>query len=137
MGSDFSNNDLAKSDSLLEDYTHRIVGQEEHAGRTAYIIHSVPKPGAPVVWGLQELKIREDFILLEETFFDELKVPVKEMTTQAIKPLGGRLFPTVWTMRTLEDEDSFTRLEHIRLDFLDNLPERIFSLSSLRNPGRM
>jgi len=28
MGSDFSNNDLAKSDSIIDDYTHKITGTE-------------------------------------------------------------------------------------------------------------
>jgi outer membrane lipoprotein-sorting protein len=36
MGSDFSNNDLAKSDSLLRDYTHSIIGTETHEGKTVY-----------------------------------------------------------------------------------------------------
>jgi hypothetical protein len=71
MGSDFSNNDLAKSDSLLLDYHHSIIGTETHEGKTVYIIKSMPKPNAPVVWGMQHLKIREDQIWLSEEFFDE------------------------------------------------------------------
>jgi hypothetical protein len=137
MGSDFSNNDLAKSDSILVEYTHKIVDRESHEGKTVYVLHSFPKPGAPVVWGMQELKIREDNILLEETFFDEQKIPVKRMTTQAITSLGGRIFPTIWTMYQVETPGGFTRLEHVQLEFLDHLPEEIFSLRNLRNPGRM
>ena len=52
MGSDFSNNDLAKSDSLLTDYSHSIIGTETHDGLTVYLIKSMPKPEAPVVWGM-------------------------------------------------------------------------------------
>ena len=137
MGSDFSNNDLAKSDSILEDYTHRIVDTETHAGKIVYIIQSTPKPGAPVVWGMQELKIREDSILLQETFFDEERLPVKVMSTQDIQNLGGRLFPTIWIMRSSDSQEEYTRLHHVSLEFLDELPQRIFSLRNLRNPGRM
>ena len=71
MGSDFSNNDLAKSDSILEDYSHRLVGTDSHEGKKVFIIESKPHPQAPVVWGLQRLHIREDHILLAEKFFDE------------------------------------------------------------------
>ena len=39
MGSDFSNNDLAKSDSLLTDYTHSIIGTESHNGKKVYSIN--------------------------------------------------------------------------------------------------
>ncbi|MCP5045855.1 MAG: outer membrane lipoprotein-sorting protein, partial [bacterium] len=49
MGSDFSNNDLAKSDSVLTDYTHTITGTETHGSLTVYLIKSVPKPESPVV----------------------------------------------------------------------------------------
>ena len=58
MGSDFSNNDLAKSDSFVNDYLHSIVGTETHEGQKVYVIKSMPKPDAPVIWGMQMLKIR-------------------------------------------------------------------------------
>ena len=92
MGSDFSNNDLAKSDSLLLDYTHSIIGTETHEGKTVYVIKSIPKPNAPVVWGMQRLKIREDQIWLSEEFFDEDLQPVKIMTAMEIQMLGNGHF---------------------------------------------
>lgn len=51
MGSDFSNNDLAKSDSILEDYTHHLLGYEAHEGKRVFVVESLPRPAAPVVWG--------------------------------------------------------------------------------------
>ena len=38
MGSDFSNNELAKSDSILNDYTHTLMKTEIQDGRTVYVI---------------------------------------------------------------------------------------------------
>lgn len=136
MGSDFSNNDLAKSDSLLEDYTHRITGSEVQGGKTVYHLESVPKPGAPVVWGMQRLKIREDSILLSEEFLDEELEPVKIMTTSAIQTMGGRLFPKVWIMKKSGAGDEYTRLNHHWVEFLADLPDRVFTLRSLRSPLR-
>jgi outer membrane lipoprotein-sorting protein len=63
MGSDFSNNDLAKSDSFVNDYTHSLVDTEIHEGKNVYVIKSMPKPDAPVIWGMQVLKIRQDLKL--------------------------------------------------------------------------
>jgi outer membrane lipoprotein-sorting protein len=40
MGSDFSYNDLAKSDELLLHFDCRVVGEEEHEGHRAYAICS-------------------------------------------------------------------------------------------------
>ena len=132
MGSDFSNNDLAKSDSILNDYTHTLTGTETHEGHTVYVIASMPKPAAPVVWGKQVLKIRDDDILLSETFFDEELAPVKRMTARDIQMMGGRLFPKIWRMQEVDKEDEYTLLRYHALSFLDDLPERVFTLNALK-----
>ncbi|OEU53393.1 MAG: hypothetical protein BA872_04040 [Desulfobacterales bacterium C00003060] len=40
MGSDFSNNDLSKSDSLINDYSHTIVGTETHERKKVVFVFS-------------------------------------------------------------------------------------------------
>jgi len=136
MGSDFSNDDLAKSDSILDDYTHTLVDTETHEDKKVYVIKSMPKPTAPVVWGMQRLKIREDHILLQEEFYDEDLTPVKVMTGSQIQMMGGRLFPTVWRMQKADVEDEYTELTYRELEFRDDLPDNLFTLSNLRNPRR-
>jgi outer membrane lipoprotein-sorting protein len=134
MGSDFSNNDLAKSDSLVKDYIHSVIGTETHEGKTVYLIKSMPKPEAPVVWGMEQLKIREDLIFLSEAFYDEDLKLVKIMTAQDIRMLGGRLFPGVWRMQKADAKDEYTELHYKELSFEQDLPETLFTISNLRNP---
>ncbi len=136
MGSDFSNNDLAKSDSILNDYTHTVTARETSEGHTVYVIKSMPKPQAPVVWGMQVLKIRDDHVLLSEEFFDEDLKPVKLMTVDEIQMISGRMFPKIWTMREHGVKNQYTLLRYGRLRFLDDLPDRLFTLSELRTPRR-
>lgn len=136
MGSDFSNNDLAKSDSLLLDYDHSIIGTETHEGKKVYIIKSMPKPNAPVVWGMQRLKIREDHIWLSEEFFDEEFQPVKIMTASEIQMMGDRLFPKVWRMQKVDEKNRYTQLTYDALEFKSNLPDSLFTLSSLKQRRR-
>ena len=136
MGSDFSNNDLAKSDSLLLDYDHSIIATETHEGKKVYVIKSIPRPNAPVVWGMQHLKIREDQIWLSEEFFDEDLKPVKIMTAMEIQMLGGKLFPKVWRMRNVDEENRYTQLSYESLEFKSSLPDRLFTLSSLKQLRR-
>ncbi|HOO89730.1 MAG TPA: outer membrane lipoprotein-sorting protein [Syntrophales bacterium] len=136
MGSDFSNNDLSKAESLIVDYTHTIIGTETHEGKKVYVIKSMPKPEAPVVWGMQKLKIREDYIFLEQGFYDEDLKPVKIMTTLQLRMLGGRLFPGVWKMQKADVENEYTVLEYQDLAFDTKLPDRLFTLSSLKTPIR-
>lgn len=136
MGSDFSNNDLAKSDSLLNDYIHTTIGTEIHEGVKVYVIKSVPKPDAPVIWGMQRLKIREDAIFLEQQFFDEDLEPVKILTTHRIQMLGGKLFPRVWKMQKTDVENKYTLLDYKEIVFDVTMPNNMFTLSSLRTPRR-
>ncbi|UCF94790.1 MAG: outer membrane lipoprotein-sorting protein [Desulfobacterales bacterium] len=136
MGSDFSNNDLSKSDSLLTDYVHTLIGTEMHDGHKVYSIQSMPKPEAPVVWGMQKLKIRDDLILLSQEFYDEDLQLVKAMTTLDIQMLGGKMFPKVWQMQKAEEEDRYTRLTYQSLAFESDLPDRLFTLANLRRPMR-
>jgi outer membrane lipoprotein-sorting protein len=132
MGSDFSNNDLAKSDSIIRDYVHTIIGTETHEGMKVYLIESMPNPEAPVVWGMQRLKVREDHIFLEQGFYDEDLKLVKEMTAHAIKILGGRPFPSVWKMQKADAENEYTLLEYRELAFDISLPPTTFTTSALR-----
>jgi outer membrane lipoprotein-sorting protein len=136
MGSDFSNNDIAKSDTLIEDYIHRLVGTESDGEMPVYVIESLPKPGAPVVWGMQRLKIRKDGILIVQEFFDEDKVLVKSMTAYQIDILGGKKFPKFWKMQKSEAQDEYTVLEYQELAFKSDIPDRYFSIAALKNPRR-
>jgi outer membrane lipoprotein-sorting protein len=136
MGSDFSNNDLAKSDSIIKDYTHTITGTESDGGKKVYIVQSMPKPEAPVVWGMQRLKIRDDHILLREEYYDENFELVKAMSGEQIQMLGGKLFPKVWKMQKAGVQDEYTLLDYKELTFEQDLPGRLFTLSALKNPGR-
>jgi outer membrane lipoprotein-sorting protein len=136
MGSDFSNNDLAKSDSVIEDYVHTLESVEEQDGFKVFKIKSIPKPAAPVVWGMQMIYVREDKIMLKQEFYDEEMQLVKTMTGTDIQMLGGKLFPKIWRMQKSDVENEYTQLNYHELEFLDSLPDRLFSLSSLKNPGR-
>jgi len=138
MGSDFSNNDLSKADSILNDYTHEIDTITRENGITVYEIKSVPKPNAPVVWGMQTLKIREDGIILEQGFYDEDMSAVKILTTSEIKKFGERFFPIRWVMRAMDadSKEDYTLLEYESLEFDVPLRDNWFTLNALKKPLR-
>lgn len=136
LGSDFSNNDLSKTDSILKDYIHTLVGTETREGHTVYLIKSMPKPEAPVVWGMQMLEIRDDHVMLSEEFFDEDLEPVKKMTGYDIQMLGGRILPRTWKMQEHGRNDQYTLLRYQKLAFHKNLPERLFTVQELKTPRR-
>mgnify|MGYP001818631083 FL=1 len=137
MGSDFSNDDLAKSDSILDDYDHAIVEREMVDGHQVFTVESIAKEDAPVVWGKQILRVRDDFILLSEQFFDEDMELVKEMTAEDLVEFSGRIFPKIWTMRRVDERDRFTRLEYRILEFDIDIEDRLFTLASLKSKKRL
>jgi len=135
MGSDFSNNDLAKTDSLVNDYDHRVTSTDSRDGHTVYTIQSTPHPGAPVVWGSLELEIRDDHVLLAERFYDEDGALVKTLTGSDIKTLGGRILPATLRMQKADKDGEWTELHYTELSFQNSLPDRLFTLTNLRNPS--
>jgi len=134
MGSDFSYNDLAKSDQIIDQYEHRLLSREVIDGHTVYTIESIPHDNAPIVWGKEVLRIRDDYILLQEDFYDQDMQPVRSMKTLKIGPLGGREIALVMRMTQLEKKDHWTEIVNRRAYFDLPLANYLFSLSNLRNP---
>jgi outer membrane lipoprotein-sorting protein len=134
MGSDFSYNDLAKSDELLLHFDNRIVSEEEDDGHKVYVIEATPQANAPVIWGKETVRIRDDHLLLEETFFDQDQKPVKRLKAMKIAPLGGKICVTQMRMEQLEKTGHWTDITYRRAKFGLALPPSLFSLANLRNP---
>ena len=134
MGSNFSNDDLVKESSFVDDYTHEVTGSGEIDGITVYHVVSTPKPNAPVVWSRLEFQIREDSIPVAMTYYGERGKAIKTMTYSAIDFLGGRQLPTRWTMKDEANPESRTVIEIESIEFNLPLEDDLFTLRRLRNP---
>ena len=134
MGSDFSYNDLAKSDQVVDQYNHTVTGSQQIDGHTEYTIESVPKPGAPVVWGKQELKIRDDYVLLGEAYYDQDLKLVKRLETTKVGTLGGRPYSVEMRMTDATEDGHWTDMHYTDAVFDLSLPDFLFTLSNLRDP---
>ncbi|MCK5420195.1 MAG: outer membrane lipoprotein-sorting protein, partial [Desulfobacterales bacterium] len=62
--------------------------------------------------------------------------PVKIMTASEIQMMGDRLFPKVWRMQKVDEENRYTQLTYDALEFMSNLPDSLFTLSSLKQRRR-
>ena len=111
-------------------------GSEIHEGKKVYLVESIPKPDAPVVWGMQRLKIREDNLFLEQAFYDEDLKLVKILKFLEIQMLGGKLYPKKWIMQNADQTDKYTLVEYKALSFKKSLPAGLFTLSNLKKPKR-
>ena len=136
MGSDFSNNDIAKSDTLITDYTYVLLGSTVNEGKAVHRIKAMPLPDAPVVWGMIVVDIREDFIILKEEFFDEDMELVKTLSMHNIQMMDDRLFPVTWRVEKADAVDEYTELIHLSIDFTDTIADSFFTKAGLKKPLR-
>ena len=134
MGSDFSYNDLSKANDILTKYTHKLTGSKKDGEHRIYSIEAIPKPGAPVVWGKLTVRVRDDGVMLGETYFDQDMKPVRVMTTEKVSRVGGRDYPVVMTMRPQGEDGKWTQIETKSATFDASLPGYLFTLSNLQNP---
>ncbi|HTO08109.1 MAG TPA: outer membrane lipoprotein-sorting protein, partial [Myxococcota bacterium] len=72
MGSDFTNDDLARESSLSKDYVPRLIGEDTLDGVATYHLELLPKPEAPVVFAKLELWIEKAHLApLLFVYYDE------------------------------------------------------------------
>lgn len=134
MGSDFSNKDISKSTDILDEYEHTLLETREEEGHVVYVIESVPHEDAAVVWGKEVLFIRDDFILLEQQFWDQDEILVKSMKAREIKTLGGRTVASTIRMGKEGAPEEWTEMSVQDIQFDISNPDSLFTLSNLRNP---
>lgn len=132
MGSDFSNDDLVKESSMVDDYTHRFVGSDTAGGVAVYVIEALPKPDAAVVWGRLVLRVRKpDLLPVRVDFYDERGTLIRVLTYSEIGPVGGRTIPTKWEMRPVAKPGDVTTIVLQRATFDLAIPADVFTQRTL------
>jgi outer membrane lipoprotein-sorting protein len=134
MGSDFSNKDIAKADDIVDEYQHSILKTEEIDGVTVYDIRSIPNEDAAVVWGSEVMRIREDHVVLEHSFFDQDGELVKTLETLEIVEMGGRVIAKRQRMAKADEPDEWTEIQVNDVEYEIEMKDSLFTLSNLRNP---
>ena len=133
MGSDFTNDDLIRESSVVRDYEHSIVGEEELLNRMCYKIQLIPKPEAAVVWGKIYLWITKvDYLQLKIEFFDEDDYLVNTQILSDIREMGGREIPSRLEMIPANEEGKMTVIEILSADYKTEIPESFFSQQNMK-----
>jgi outer membrane lipoprotein-sorting protein len=101
MGSDFTNDDLVKQSSAIEDYVQKMPGEESVDGQRLFKVEALPRPDAAVVWGRIVYWVRRDFVPVRQEYFSDRGELVRVMTFSDIRSVGGRTLPTRWEMKPL------------------------------------
>ncbi|MFC1739875.1 outer membrane lipoprotein-sorting protein, partial [Pseudomonadota bacterium] len=130
----FSNKDIAKSTDIIDQYDHELTHTVEKDGNWFYTITMIPHEDAAVVWGKEVLVIRDDYVMIEQQFWDQDGILVKSLKTLEIEEMGGRAVAMVMRMSKTDTPDEWTQMTANSIEFDVELANKLFTLSNLRNP---
>jgi len=133
MGSDYTNDDILRESSIVNDYTHEIVGEENIEGRLCYKIKMTAKEDASIVWGKQIRWIdKKDFLILKAELYDEDGYLVRTETGSDIKIMDGRTVTSKIELVPEEEPENKTILEIREIKFNIPVEESFFSQQNMK-----
>ncbi len=133
MGSDFTNDDLVKMNSYVNQYTHKIIGEEVVESLNCYKLELIPKPDAPVVWGKVLAWIsKEEFYQLKLEFYDEDDVLINRQESSDIRQFSDRKLPAKMVMTPVDEPGNQTIIEIFDNEFNIDIDESFFSQQNMK-----
>ena len=133
MGSDYTNDDILKESSVVNDYVHEIIGEEELEGRLCWKIKMTAKEDAAVIWGHQIRWIdKKDFIFMKSELYDEDGYLVRTELGTEIKMMDGRLIPSRIELIPEEEEGHKTIIEMKEIKFNEPIKDSFFSQQNMK-----
>ncbi len=136
MGSDFTNDDLVKQSSTVDDYTHHVIERAGEGEAAIITVESLPKPEAPVVWGKLVMRLRPDGMPVDQVFFDERGTAVRRIDFEKVGMFGGRRTHTQCTVVPLDEPDNLTVLVIEEAEFDVPIAEFTFQRANLSRSER-
>lgn len=134
MGSDYTNDDILRESSVVNDYDHELVGEELVDGRNCYKIHMAAREEAAVIWGHQVRWIdKSDFLFMKAELYDEDGYLVRTELGMNIKNMDGRLIPTRLELIPAEEEGHKTVVEIREIEFNIPISDNFFSQQNMKS----
>lgn len=133
MGTDFTNDDLVKESSVINDYDHSIAGDTVIDNRACYIIRMIPKPQAAVVWGRLIVCIdKKDFLELHSRFYDEDGQLINIMNAYDVKLMDGRLIPSRFEMIPVDKKNHKTEMIYKSIQYNRPIDDGFFTSEQMK-----
>ncbi len=133
MNSDYSNDELLNSGSIVTDYDKKIIGSETINGKDCYKIELTPKTDKNIIWGKQILWIsKQNFLILKNEFYDEDGFLVKTHIASDIKNMDGRTIPTKFTILKADEPKNKTVVTLNKIKFDVKIDKNFFSQQNMK-----
>ena len=131
MGSDFTNDDLVKENTLQEDYIAVLTSKTKQE----YLITLTPKKQAVSIWGKIELYIdRKTTTPTKQIYYDEKNIKIRTMTFSNLQKKDNRMIPLTMELipHTKDKLGHKTIIKYLTIKFNPNVPESTFSRRNLQ-----
>jgi outer membrane lipoprotein-sorting protein len=135
MGTDFTNDDLVKEISIVDDYDQTLLGEDKIGDRMCYKIQLVPKPNTAVVWSKVIMWIdKKDYLQLKTESYDDDGKVANILTCSDIKMMGGKLLPTTMEIVPTDKPGHKTIIIYKSREFDMPISDDFFSTQNMKNP---
>ena len=132
MGSDFTNDDLVRDSSLLDDYTYQLITPTDSSTDLLYI-ELIPKEESTIVWGKIIAAVRaKDYIPVWQHFYDEKEKLMRIMNYKDVKKFGNKTIPSVMEMIPQNKDGHKTVIRWLKGSFDTNIDKNIFTRRNLQ-----
>lgn len=133
MGSDFTNDDLVKESSVVNDYDHSLEQDTIINGMDCFKISMIPHEEAAVVWGKVLIYIeKENYNQLLVKYYDEDNFLINTMILSNIRKMGDRSIPTHLEMIPADEPNNKTIIDYLDMEFNLDIKEAFFSLQNMK-----
>ena len=135
MGSHFTNDDLMRETSYLDDYD-AVLTTEERDGTSYLKATLTPKPDAPVVYSEVVFLITpEGWIPVRSEYYDDGKL-IRAMDFDQIQSIAGKQIPMRMTILPVDKPDERTVIEYLNLELDVPVDDQLFTRQGLRRAAR-
>lgn len=130
MGSDFTNDDLVKTSTFLNDYKTKMISGPDS---NKYYLELRPNENLSSVWDRILLVVNKKTLILEQQVnFDERGERVRTMDFSKAKNLGGKFIPTLMVITSHKKDGNQTILRYVKAEFDKSMKDSIFSRRNLQ-----
>jgi len=133
MGSDYTNDDILRESSVVDDYTHTLEGEETINGHQCYKIKLLAREDAGILWGSQIWWVdKKEFISFKAELYDEDGYLVRTETAADLKIMDGRLLPVYLEIIPADAVGQKTVLRILEMKFNLKLEDSFFSQQNMK-----
>lgn len=134
MGSHFTNDDLVKENTFVQDFDAQLSFSGERKGRLIYEITAIPHADAAVVWGKVVILIAQDNLMpLQNFYFDESGQLIRTLHFSDPQLINGKVVPMRLTLQPEDKPEESTLIQYQSIRFGLPLEDQFFSLQNLKS----